>query len=70
MDVVGPAISIDALAIALGFGVLAFSEVPANARLGLLAVACVAGAWLGAIALLPALVGGRRKTGGVPLPGR
>lgn len=32
----GPATAIDALAIALGFGILAFSQVPANLRLGLL----------------------------------
>ena len=32
----GPATAIDALAISLGFGILAFSQVPANLRLGLL----------------------------------
>ncbi len=35
----GPAIVADTLAIAVGFGLLAFSQVPANARLGLLAAA-------------------------------
>ncbi len=40
----GPAIASDVVAISLGFGILAFSQVPANARLGLLvAFALVAG---------------------------
>lgn len=40
----GPAIAYDTLAIALGFGVLVFSQVPANARLGVLvALALVSG---------------------------
>jgi uncharacterized protein len=43
----GPAIVADAAAIALGFGVLGFSQVPSNARLGLL----VAGALTAACAL-------------------
>lgn len=43
----GPAILVDTLAIALGFGLLAVSRVPANARLGLLvALALVAGCLL------------------------
>jgi predicted RND superfamily exporter protein len=32
----GPAIVVDTLAVALGFGLLGFSQVPANASLGLL----------------------------------
>ncbi|HEX6903170.1 MAG TPA: MMPL family transporter [Thermoanaerobaculia bacterium] len=43
----GPAIAADAAAIALGFGVLGFSQVPSNARLGFL----VAGALAAACAL-------------------
>jgi len=44
---VGPAIAIDTAAIALGFGLLAASSVPANARLGLLvALALTAGSIL------------------------
>lgn len=43
----GPAIVADAVAIALGFGVLGFSQVPSNARLGFL----VAGALTAACAL-------------------
>ena len=43
----GPPILADALAVALGFGVLGFSQVPANARLGLL----VAGSLVAAAAL-------------------
>jgi predicted RND superfamily exporter protein len=43
----GPAIAYDTLAIALGFGVLAVSQVPANARLGILvALALVSGFFL------------------------
>ncbi len=44
---VGPAIVVDALALALGFGLLAASQVPANARLGLIVgLALVSGAAL------------------------
>lgn len=54
-----PAIVADALAVALGFGVLTLSRVPANARLGLLvAVALLAAAALTLVGL-PALVAGR-----------
>jgi predicted RND superfamily exporter protein len=43
IDEVGPAIVVDCLALALGFGLLSVSSVPANARLGLLvALALVA----------------------------
>lgn len=44
LEETGPAIASDVVAIALGFGILAFSQVPANARLGVLvALALVAG---------------------------
>jgi predicted RND superfamily exporter protein len=52
----GPAIIIDAVAIAAGFGVLTLSEVPANSRLGILLVISI-GTCLGAtLLLLPALL--------------
>lgn len=58
----GPAILVDTLAIALGFGLLAVSRVPANAHLGLLvALALVAGCLLtlvGLSSLLAVLPGG------------
>ena len=46
----GPSILIDSLAMSLGFGLLAFSQVPTNRRLGLLVAlalssACLAPAW-------------------------
>jgi predicted RND superfamily exporter protein len=37
----GPAIVVNALAVALGFGVLVLSQVPANARLGGMTVICL-----------------------------
>lgn len=42
----GPAILVDALAVALGFGLLAVSRVPANSRLGLLVAAGLSSACL------------------------
>ena len=56
---VGPAILVDTLAIALGFGLLTISSVPANARLGLVvALALVAGCVL-TLGGLGALLGER-----------
>ena len=52
----GPAIVIDALGIALGFGVLVLSQVPANARLGALLVLSIANCLVGTLVLLPALL--------------
>lgn len=52
----GTAILIDALAIGCGFGVLSFSGVPANARLGMLMVTSVAGCVAATFALLPTLL--------------
>jgi predicted RND superfamily exporter protein len=55
----GPSIVIDCLAIALGFGLLAVSQVPANARLGILVAvalgACCLLTLAGLGALLPAV---------------
>jgi predicted RND superfamily exporter protein len=63
LEIAGPAIMVDALAVALGFGVLALSQVPANQYLGMLTVLCVSGCLLTTIVLLPVLVvvGGRPR---------
>ncbi|HYO12033.1 MAG TPA: MMPL family transporter, partial [Thermoanaerobaculia bacterium] len=61
---VGPAIVVDAVAIALGFGLLAISQVPANARFGVLvALALVASAVLTLVGLgaLLSWTEGRRR---------
>lgn len=52
----GPAILIDALAIALGFGVLILSQVPANTHLGGLVAMSVLSCLLWTVVLLPALM--------------
>ncbi|MCP4589502.1 MAG: MMPL family transporter [bacterium] len=52
----GPAVLIDALAVALGFGILMLSQVPANARLGGLVVLSIAGCLAATLLLLPALL--------------
>jgi hypothetical protein len=57
----GRPIALDALAVGLGFGVLMISRVPANARLGTLAVLCVAVCVLATLALLPSLLVSRRR---------
>lgn len=56
MSVTGPAIFIDALSVALGFGVLTLSQVPANARLGALLVLSILGCLVASLLLLPALL--------------
>jgi len=52
----GPAIIIDAVAIAVGFGVLTLSKVPANNRLGVLLVISICSCLLVTLLLLPALM--------------
>ena len=52
----GPAIFIDALAVALGFGVMTLSQVPANARLGGLVVLSIVNCFAATLLLLPALL--------------
>lgn len=52
----GPAILTDGFAVALGFGVLALSQVPANARLGAITVVCVLSCLAATMLLLPALL--------------
>ena len=59
LTVAGPAIVIDALAVALGFGILTLSQVPANARLGGLLVLSIAGCLAATVLLLPALLARR-----------
>lgn len=54
--VTGPAIFIDALAVALGFGILTLSQVPANARLGALLMLSILGCLAATLLLLPALL--------------
>ncbi len=51
-----PAIVIDALAVALGFGILVLSQVPPNARLGVLVVLSIAGCLFVTLLMLPALI--------------
>ncbi len=52
----GPAVCIDAVGVALGFGVLIFSQVPANARLGGLLVLSVLACLAATLLVLPALL--------------
>ena len=52
----GPAVLVDALAVALGFGILTLSQVPANARLGGLVVLSIVGCLAATLLVLPALL--------------
>ncbi|MCK4658628.1 MAG: MMPL family transporter, partial [Phycisphaerae bacterium] len=52
----GPAVLIDAVAVALGFGIMMLSQVPANARLGGLVVLSIVGCLAATLLLLPALL--------------
>jgi predicted RND superfamily exporter protein len=52
----GPAVLVDALGVALGFGVMTLSQVPANARLGALLVMSIVGCLTVTLLLLPALL--------------
>jgi hypothetical protein len=52
----GPPVLINTLAVALGFGVLIFSQVPANARLGLLVVLGLVNCLIASLLLLPVLL--------------
>ncbi len=56
LAVTGPAIIIDALTIALGFGVMTLSQVPANARLGLLVLASIVSCSVITLVLLPCVL--------------
>lgn len=52
----GPAIMVDTLAVALGFGTLVLSQVPANARLGALVGMSIVVCFLATVIVLPALL--------------
>ncbi|MEM9553412.1 MAG: MMPL family transporter [Acidobacteriota bacterium] len=52
---VGPALSIDALTVGTGFSVLVLSDVPANARLGLLLCLAVLACLIATLTLVPSL---------------
>lgn len=56
MAMTGPAVWINTLAISLGFGVLMLSQVPANARLGILVVLGLVDCMIVTVLLLPALL--------------
>lgn len=60
----GPAITADAFAIALGFGLLLLSQVPSNARLGGLVCVALLASWLLTLAGLGSLL--RRKPAPAP----
>jgi hypothetical protein len=51
---VGPAVLVDGLGVALGFGVLMVSQVPANQRLGVLVMVAVGSCLLSTALFLPA----------------
>ncbi len=56
MALTGPPVLINTIAISLGFGVLMLSQVPANARLGLLVVLGLVDCFLASLLLLPVLL--------------
>lgn len=51
----GPSIIVDALSVSFGFAVLTLSQVPANARLGMMIVASIAACLSATLLLLPAI---------------
>ena len=56
MSLTGPPALINTLAVSLGFGVLMLSQVPANARLGLLVVLGLVNCFIVSLMLLPVLL--------------
>ncbi len=56
MKFTGPPILIDALGVALGFGVMTLSQVPANARLGALLILSIIGCCATSLLVLPAIL--------------
>jgi predicted RND superfamily exporter protein len=56
LKLTGPPALLNTLAVSLGFGVLMLSQVPANARLGLLVVLGLVECFVASLALLPVLV--------------
>jgi len=74
LESTGPAIVVDGLAVALSFGILTLSQVPANASLGGLAFVCIASCLTATLLILPPLLGIVAPVGsppkiGVDLPG-
>jgi hypothetical protein len=61
LRVVGPEVTADVVAIALGFGLFALSRVPAVGRLGLLVCVALLASWLLTLVGLGALLAGRRR---------
>ena len=59
--VTGSAISVDTLAVCLGFGIMMLSQVPANARLGGLLVLSLVNCFAATILILPAILSLRRS---------
>ena len=53
---IGPAVVINTAAVALGFGVLTLSQVPANARLGTLTILGLVSCLSASLVLLPVLL--------------
>lgn len=66
LRVAGPPIVIDALGVAIGFGALMLSQVPANARLGGLVVLGMVTCPIVTLVLLPALLSLKRRRAVVP----
>ncbi len=56
LETTGPAIVINALAVALGFGILVLSQVPANARLGAITVVSLLACLAATLLVIPALL--------------
>ena len=56
IEATGPAIMIDAIAVAAGFGILTLSQVPANVRLGGLVLLSILGSLAATMFVLPALL--------------
>ncbi len=64
----GSAISIDTLAVCLGFGIMLLSQVPANARLGALLVLSFVNCFVATMTILPAMLSLRRQRSVSPRP--
>jgi uncharacterized protein len=56
VSITGPAVFVDAIAVALGFGMMTLSQVPANARLGGLVVLSLGSCLVATFMLLPVLL--------------
>jgi hypothetical protein len=68
MVVAGPANVIDALSVALGFGVLILSQVPANARLGIMVLCSILTCLISTLLLLPVLIPFLQPRESIPAP--